>query len=495
MADILGPVKDGEELQAILDALYDCTTVDLQLQEAPLPSAAPTQAKGEANRSVHIPSLKEASLPQPDEAAEQHRGPVLHGEHVSLLLYLRPKRDKLEECIGHSFGLYGSEQKQLDCWNNLTSIVHAEIQLLPSDHPSVDRIIGESIKSETAGRRKDVSVIRGKEDYGWVDGDFSRDSGTSGMCHTLQTARPVQVAALSSKSGECRPSVYKLEFVVKDCNIDEKANSARDFIHVKVELRDLASLKKVIAEATEGVTSRARTRENTDVSLALGNLCCHPTDEDTAVLRDLSNISAYTERAWMNAPSLLIVLRQTTVLEPLKVDVTTTEPYPGMNCVQVTVCNPLTLKVTITDLCIHLPTTIPLGLESQLGKGPDSEILCILNSIPSVAHTAITSPCGFDATMKIECSLVSVGKEVCTVVTHCLTLPYSPFPLCCSKVRRMGLCSPSGRTTSPQSLRTLQVRQGVHAVVGNGSTRLSHQSWCTARHSGRRTRCKPQSSR
>eukprot|EP01061_Rhynchopus_euleeides_P014347 TRINITY_DN24909_c0_g1_i1.p1 TRINITY_DN24909_c0_g1~~TRINITY_DN24909_c0_g1_i1.p1 ORF type:complete len:538 (+),score=103.73 TRINITY_DN24909_c0_g1_i1:58-1671(+) len=409
-----GPVKEDEELQTILDAVYDCTTVDLQFQEAT--SAKPgTPTGGVKPTSTPDPA---SGLPVPRAAGssgasgsptsrvrdEEMRGGVLQGEHVSLLLCLRPQRDKLEECIGHTFGLYGSEQKQLDCWKSLTSVIHAEIQLLPLVHPSVERILSETKKSKS----RDVSVLRGKDDFD-ISPEGDLRTGTNGLCRTTQTARPLQVASLpSNKSGECRSSVYKLEFVVKDCGLNT-AQQVRDFIHVRVELGSLASLKRMIAEATEGAMYPHPGRENTDVSLALGNLCCHPTEEDTAVLRDLSNVDIYSGRSCMSAPSLLVLVREATVLGPLKVDVSTTEPYPGFNCVQVTVCNPLSLNVTIADLCVHLPTTIPSGLENVTANDP--ETLCILSSIPSVANTAITSPCGFEATLKIECYMVAAGKE------------------------------------------------------------------------------------
>ena len=377
-----------DELATILDALFRCTKVDLQIEDAQ--AGSPLSCADGGSPDFNRRSASE----HPDDTSvgaceEEQRGSILQGEDLALLLTLKPVRGSLETEMSNAFGLCGPEDLQLECWNRLTACLFVSAQLVPCGPEYAD---------------DDLVVVKGRCCVGAPAADVPA-ACSRGLPQRLQ---PLQMAAVSTQ-GDCCPSVYRLGLKVEGqltCAV-----STRHFVRVEVELGSLTQLRRVFADmsdAAAGFSALCAEEQSMDVALAVTNLCCPPSDTDTDVLQQLSYNEFSSYGMLSSGSALMTLLKPTTVINPLKVEVRVTEPLPRYNCVQVSVSNPLTRTVRVQDLCVHLPTT------TSVDDAADGSSPCIF-SAKSGKDEASFRPHGFDAACRVECFMVGTETEVCVM--------------------------------------------------------------------------------
>ncbi|KAJ9461766.1 hypothetical protein DIPPA_53936 [Diplonema papillatum] len=462
-----------EDLESILSAVFSTTTFDLQFSESPADPEASLKRRGSSTVSTpidHPSSTPEASKekgkeqlsplepslsPWKQQAQSARHGPILNGEQVKLVLSLTPVPEKLRSTFEDVFGL-ADDEKILTCWNALTSSLYVTIGLFPPSHPAV--------QAATANDRADVIVCRGNfpdESAGQCDleltgkafkfesdlevrenhfpnshaadsrkeiRDPDYDAVAQGAVYPTKQYRPVRESTLATKRGKpvFKPSLYRLDFVAKHVTC---RTEVKHFIHLRISLGQLAHLQSVVARVTGHLPvnplERRVTRALPDAEalcVAAGDLCHWTESEDRAVLNNIMSFGGNSDPSWTNAPCLATMIRPALLIEPLKAEVNVAEPFPGLNCVQVTVSNPLTHDLHIQELCIHLPTTVPLEYhEQEQAKEatapilPQTTTMCTLKSAPADFVTSVVAANGFETVYKLQCYMVAVDGETLPV--------------------------------------------------------------------------------
>eukprot|EP01063_Lacrimia_lanifica_P033036 TRINITY_DN5775_c0_g1_i1.p2 TRINITY_DN5775_c0_g1~~TRINITY_DN5775_c0_g1_i1.p2 ORF type:complete len:487 (+),score=140.65 TRINITY_DN5775_c0_g1_i1:2205-3665(+) len=393
----------ADEMAAFMRDVYNCTEVHVGYDDGSH-RAPGSPLKADGNGVWPADEVR-------DIAADVDQQ-VLNGGAVNLLLYLRPKPDLLET-VAHRFpGVAGDRWKQLACWNIVTSNLELHMDLVPGSDPG--------LRAATRFSPGRVPIFPGRTVVSHVDTQASPSAGGKPSPSTVTyPSRPVTLVqqAMWGEEGTaaCQPSIYTVSFVV---NVGEMPPGESYTLQMVLDVGNLARIMAKMAGLTDvAVGTVARRPLEYTAAEDVGDLCPRSDDETAAVLRQLRAVE--TEVGGRGQPGqscLLTVLWPLNLVDPLSVTATHAEPLPGHNIIQVAVANALDVPVTLHDLSIHLPTSLP-ARELPHGLSNDCApltTLCSLSTVPSIVDAAVFGS-GFDGHLKFECYLTGAGDAESTL--------------------------------------------------------------------------------
>ena len=461
----------SNEGESVAKALFSCTRVELLFNESPA-GEKPQQPQQELKESC---SSERLSTPMRSRSGseimfdtmgmEEHRGPIFNGEKVALLLSLTPDKKKLESVFEMTFGISakGSSNRQIDLWNKLTELLFIQLHLL-SEPPA-------STLPDDPARSDDLVTLPGAH----------QTPDRSKIAFPVQSTTSIQKSKLMSRRGReyYRPSVFKLEFIVKDINAPS-TDKTRCYIWLAIELPNPSHLQTILSEVTElGVSSPAENIFNRSLEssgkLGMSRSSGRSEKESKSLLMQIYNSipipprTSNTTESCGNTP-YMIVMKPAWLFDPLRVELHVVEPFPGYNCVQVSISNPLNHNVLINELSIHLPTTVNAKAEiNSTGNTTSGSTYCMLATSPTTMGAHIIGMSGFEAVFKIECFMMAVENEVLPVTlsggeTYGFMFALKPYDL---KPSSSGGISPVAKNNNK-----IPMRGGGDRIVGNyfGST-------------------------
>eukprot|EP01062_Namystynia_karyoxenos_P023040 TRINITY_DN18867_c4_g1_i1.p1 TRINITY_DN18867_c4_g1~~TRINITY_DN18867_c4_g1_i1.p1 ORF type:complete len:760 (+),score=208.24 TRINITY_DN18867_c4_g1_i1:98-2281(+) len=454
----------GDEVSAIVSALFECSDVDLYFSEAPgreeplspsfrieNPSELREGAAAARRQLRRVADGKVKAAPAIcDEEARPHRTTVFNGERVNLELWLRPRVADLQRTLGNIFGVPEELDKQLACWNALTEELFVTPHFLQSSHPLAHELTRiaqlpitdellffdpnetrDKIAKHLARAHADPSGRSTSDAFGGVQwrlgGGAPGEHQPRHTAYRTQQLTPERPAALRSDQQSCDPAVFRLSFVVRESDGAEAPELPSDCpshcIFVKVELRGLKSLREGIAQAVGDraavVPRLGAPDELEDGSPSLGPAAALGPGGPAAVgaptlasaLGDLDNPLA--SQGWPGGNAVCSMIQGVWLVEPLEVEVRSELIGGNVNYINLNLINRLTHDVVIEELRLHLPTTVPVSQAQyiQTGTNAATPVTTVRTLTATPAHVMISQaardglPGGFEAPLKVECYL------------------------------------------------------------------------------------------